>query len=165
MSINKKTSRGVPAAFTLVEMLVVIAIIAILIGILIPVLSKVRERARTTVCQSNVRQLCAAWSCYVIDHGGEMVCAYTWYSPTAKEGTLQEYLKNSKVKICPSYPENANYSYGNTYAINDYLNGSGGSGSTTTVDKVKNPSQTFSFVEPSVVRDGFIVVTGPPPHI
>ncbi len=51
--MNKKTS----AAFTLIELLTVIAIIGILAAILIPVVGSVREGARDAKCKSNLREL------------------------------------------------------------------------------------------------------------
>ena len=48
--------RGSPA-FTLIELLVVIAIIAILAAILFPVFAQAREKARTTSCLSNFKQM------------------------------------------------------------------------------------------------------------
>jgi prepilin-type N-terminal cleavage/methylation domain-containing protein len=40
-------------AFTLVELLVVIAIIAVLIGLLLPAVQAAREAARRSSCQNN----------------------------------------------------------------------------------------------------------------
>lgn len=47
-------------AFTLVELLVVIAIIGVLIGLLLPAVQAAREAARRSACANNVRQLALA---------------------------------------------------------------------------------------------------------
>jgi prepilin-type N-terminal cleavage/methylation domain-containing protein/prepilin-type processing-associated H-X9-DG protein len=46
-----------PAAFTLIELLTVIAIIGILAAIIIPTVGKVRDTARSAQCISNMRQV------------------------------------------------------------------------------------------------------------
>ncbi len=55
-------------AFTLVELLVVVAIIALLVSILLPSLSSVRELARRVICQTNLRNIGTAWELYFHDY-------------------------------------------------------------------------------------------------
>ncbi len=59
-------------AFTLVELLVVIAVIAILAGMLLPALSKAKAKGQQIACLSNYRQLQLCWILYVDDHNGRL---------------------------------------------------------------------------------------------
>ena len=58
MRVKNQTGREVErTAFTLTELLVVIAIIAILAALLLPVLSAAKARARRTACLNNLKQI------------------------------------------------------------------------------------------------------------
>jgi prepilin-type processing-associated H-X9-DG protein/prepilin-type N-terminal cleavage/methylation domain-containing protein len=60
------------AAFSLIELLTVIAVIAILTAILIPTIQAIRARVATSTCASNLRQLGATIMIYSIDHEGKL---------------------------------------------------------------------------------------------
>lgn len=65
---RRRRGNPVPAAFTLVELLVVVAIISVLLAILLPALSKARKVAEQMVCVSNLRQVGIAVRFYLADH-------------------------------------------------------------------------------------------------
>jgi prepilin-type N-terminal cleavage/methylation domain-containing protein/prepilin-type processing-associated H-X9-DG protein len=65
---NGRRGRGSSAAFTLVEMLVVIAIIGLLVALLLPVLSKAKDTATIVTCESVERQNMIALTTYTDDN-------------------------------------------------------------------------------------------------
>jgi prepilin-type N-terminal cleavage/methylation domain-containing protein/prepilin-type processing-associated H-X9-DG protein len=72
LSQARRPSSGATAegAFTLIELLTVIAIIAVLAAIILPSLSQARERSHGVACLNNTRQLSIAWQLYSDDHDG-----------------------------------------------------------------------------------------------
>jgi prepilin-type N-terminal cleavage/methylation domain-containing protein/prepilin-type processing-associated H-X9-DG protein len=94
--------------FVLIEVLVVTAIIGILAAILFPVLQTAREKARESVCASNLRQLSAALEMYVQDNDERFPVSYVASlvgSEYSWRQAVQPYVRNRDLLICPSAEE------------------------------------------------------------
>jgi prepilin-type N-terminal cleavage/methylation domain-containing protein/prepilin-type processing-associated H-X9-DG protein len=59
-------------AFTLIEILVVVAIIALLVAILLPSLTRAKAMSRMVQCQSNLHQLAGAFCMYTVESKGRL---------------------------------------------------------------------------------------------
>ena len=109
-------------AFTLVELLVVVAIIAVLAALLLPSLTQCKAAARRAQCTSNLRQLGVAAELYWDDNegacfrysgartnGGQLYW-FGWLQDgaegerdfDARAGALFPYLQEGGVELCPS---------------------------------------------------------------
>jgi len=54
-------------------LLVVIAVLAVVVAMLLPALGKARQKARSSQCLNNLRQLTIAWKMYPDDNNGKLV--------------------------------------------------------------------------------------------
>ncbi len=70
-------------AFTLIEILIVIAIIAVLAALLFPVFARAKDAAKKNSCLSNIRQVGMATNLYLVDYDG-------MYPQTRKTSPLPE---------------------------------------------------------------------------
>ncbi|MDW8310017.1 MAG: prepilin-type N-terminal cleavage/methylation domain-containing protein [Verrucomicrobiales bacterium] len=180
---NRFAATTRPVAFTLVEMLVVIAIVAVLGALLLPVLARGKAAAKRAQCVSNLRQLGVATQLYWADNGGR--CFYAvpantnggqlwWFGwlqapgPGAGEGqrafdltvgVLHTYIQISGVRLCPALDYAAPYfklkasNVVFSYGYNKFLSPATVREPPLPVARVREPAGTVLFADAAQVND------------
>ena len=161
------------AAFTLIEILVVIAIISILSALLFSVFSRVREKGRATQCQSNLRQLALAVQQYSADNGTYP----SWYNehqpsnplPNSYPGLpwairIMPYIKNQDVFQCPSdsYPATSDPMFSYPSKVSGFTDYSYNNNLSSLPDsKVTKASEVILFFD-NLSGPAYMAQNGPP---
>ncbi len=114
--------RLIRRAFTVVEVLIVVAVIAILAGVLFPVLANARSEARKSTCLSNLHQLGSSIAMYSSDYDDHIpysvdgfTLATDLLNPSSTdldvvilstmprfEVVVQPYAKSVQILACPA---------------------------------------------------------------
>jgi len=110
MNVSTQNCRD---AFTLIELLLVIAILAILAAILLPALSRARESARRASCQNNLKQFGLVFKMYAGENRGGQFAPCAPFANMFANGMLvfsapdapaiyPDYLSDIEAGHCPS---------------------------------------------------------------
>jgi prepilin-type processing-associated H-X9-DG protein/prepilin-type N-terminal cleavage/methylation domain-containing protein len=142
----------VKRAFSLVELLVVVAVMALLISMLLPVLSGARQAGRQAVCSANLRSVLLAVQLYLQESGDWLPAAEPplrefpdtrhWFMnaalmrqmaidiPLDQEGVPAGPPKAGSVLVCPSHTRPERWRDGTElpYALSYGVNGTWGLG-------------------------------------
>ena len=91
-------------AFTLVEILIVLVVIGLLAALLLPVFNNARNSARSTACQSNLKQIGLALQLYLNDSSNIYPEPFAIPQNCTFSNSLVNYTRSTEVFTCPSAP-------------------------------------------------------------
>ncbi len=119
-------------AFTLVELMVVIAIIALLVAVLMPSLSSVLSLTRATICMNNLNKLGQA---FALDSGtravsggggaGTSVAVFPYPDSMLWPGVPKESVADPVIFVCPEDDSKKNASVLDMFSLLEYRNAYG----------------------------------------
>ena len=117
---NSLRALATTPAFTLTELLVVMAIIAVLFSLMMPTLAKAKMRANQIACFNNVKQLHLAWLLYAHDNNDRLV--YNLGGTEIKQilGRNQSYNWANSVLSWELDPDNTNTTLNTQAALGPY---------------------------------------------
>lgn len=110
-------------AFTLLELLVVMAILAVVATLSISAIGKSRLAGMQATCNSNLRAIGAAMNLYTADHDGELPGTAHADERESWVYSLAPYVgKLDEIRICPADPMAAQRreAKGTSYTLNEY---------------------------------------------
>jgi prepilin-type N-terminal cleavage/methylation domain-containing protein/prepilin-type processing-associated H-X9-DG protein len=115
-------------AFTLMELIVVVAIAAVLAALAMPAYQRVVQSAHTSGCLSNLRQLGVALNLYLGEHSMTMPTLQAGRRDKSEDvpvidNTLNVYVKEPRIFACPSDTRGLAAATGTSYYWNVALNG------------------------------------------
>lgn len=159
--MGRKARRGGKTlAFTLVEILVVIAIVVILMSLLFPALKTARDGALQIRCTGNMKNVGHAFSMYASDYAewspviyGTGISWYTQYGVWPYLYPQKTYVKNSKIMKttvlnCPKDTGHPDWGQGRIYCMNWGLTPTGWDQNVSVkLSNVKSHSGTLLFFE------------------
>ena len=116
-----------PAAFTVLELLVVIGIIAVLSGVGYPIYQRVTQSSKAAACLSNMQQLGSGLNAYLSEHDMRMPTLKIARESTQEDvpvidNTLDKYLPDRRVFACPADTKNFAERTGTSYCWNIAIN-------------------------------------------
>ena len=129
-------------AFTLIELLAVIAIVGILSTLGLAATRGVTEKTRATRCLNDLRQVGIALQLYVGDNGGRFPNTSHQGVAASWTNTLADFLKTNFLGRCCAVPKHRSKL---TYAWNDSLADAQGYG--VMASSVRAPSRTMAVTE------------------
>jgi prepilin-type N-terminal cleavage/methylation domain-containing protein/prepilin-type processing-associated H-X9-DG protein len=94
-------------AFTLVELMMVVAVIGVLAAIMLPAMAAAREAARRKSCISNLKQVGLALHIYAEENANKFPPTDDQHLVLMFEGSMMypEYISDAMLLACPSDPE------------------------------------------------------------